>query len=63
MVAVQHRQDVALEPAHALLLLDLRMVVAEQVQRPMDGQQDELLEHAPVATGRLAQRGEVAYQR
>ena len=53
---MEDAEDVVLERAHALLLVDLGMVVAEQVQRPVDGEQDELLDHAPVALGRLAQR-------
>ncbi len=34
----------------------LGVVVAEQVKRAVDRQQDELLGDAPVALGRLAQR-------
>ena len=49
-------EDLSLQVAHARLLVELGVVVADQVQRPVDGEQHELLDHAPVALGGLAQR-------
>ena len=56
MTTVQDAEHIVLETPHPLLLVDLGVVVPEQVQRAVNGEQDELLEDAPVAVGRLAQR-------
>ncbi len=56
MAPMQDPEDLVLEPSHPLLLVDLGVVVAEQVQGAVNREQDELLGDAPVALGRLAQR-------
>ena len=56
MTPMQDAEHLVFEPAHPLLLVDLGMVVAEEVERAVDREQDELLADTPVALGRLAQR-------
>jgi hypothetical protein len=56
MAAMEHAEDVVLERSHPLLLVDLGVVVPDEMQGPVDGEQDELLGDAPIPVGRLAQR-------
>ena len=44
------------EVAHARVLIELGVIVDKQVERAMDGEQDQLLDHTPVALGGLSQR-------
>ena len=55
---MEHAEHLVLERTHPLLLVDLGVIVAEQMQRAVDRQEDELLGDAPVPLGRLAEQFE-----